>query len=168
MAEALTSTSGCRDAALIAATMPRVPTTRLSRISRLRCSFQRWPAIDAPARFTTAQAPSMEEAQGPVSDGVHRTYSAAPGTARRAESGRRVKTTISYPFSASFLHSSLPISPVAPVTTTRLALATAHLASPRLWSWRVTPYDRHYIPDGDEGRGAQQPGSPGCPQHEAR
>src|SRR5687768_18486882 len=53
-AELLMKTAGGRDAAAIAETNDTVDSIRLARISRLRSSVQRAPAMEAPARLITA------------------------------------------------------------------------------------------------------------------
>ena len=64
---------------------------RLSRMRRLCSSVQRLPAIDSPARFTTAPAPSISAAQGPALPlGLQGTVRCLEG-ARAALAALRVK-----------------------------------------------------------------------------
>src|SRR5258708_20146455 len=66
MADADTSTLGRAFIFASAATRARVVSTRLDLSSALRPAVHRPPAIDAPARFTTASAPTAAPPRSPV------------------------------------------------------------------------------------------------------
>src|SRR5262245_31936393 len=84
----------------------RIAATRLlvacSRLSRIRCfcaAAHRLPAIDSPARLTTAPAPPSVEAQAPLEPfGVQATRETLPSL---PPLDPRVSTTTSWPSRAS-------------------------------------------------------------------
>src|SRR5262245_57215712 len=84
---------------------------------RFLCSsVQRLAAIDSPARFTTAVAPSISRAHGPTSplgiQGTVRSPAAEGGLAKR------LRTTTSWPSAEKDAASGCPRNPEAPAMTT--------------------------------------------------
>ena len=81
---------GLRAAFAIASTSARVVSTRLSRISFLYAGVQRLPATLAPARFTTASAPSID--QGAVPNRGSRDHFIAARPQRRPDAFRSARS----------------------------------------------------------------------------
>ena len=104
----------------------RVVSTRLSWISRLRAAVQRLPSIGAPARFTTASAPSSTASGGGPSAGSQRASSAPSMPA----APRRETATTSSPRASSARLTAPPIMPVAPTTATLIARARPGASPP--------------------------------------
>src|SRR5712691_549972 len=130
----------------MAATRLRVACTRVSRIRRLCAAVQRLPAIDSPARLTTAAAASISEAQGPVlPSGVHATARPAdqppPRLRRSAEASARaeafalrlaprgvevprVRVTTSWPSPVRVAARGRPRNPLPPAITIFMATSS--------------------------------------------
>src|SRR5262245_51199868 len=123
MAEALTRTFGVPSACVawrvIAATQCSVDWTRLSCRRALNCGVQLSLKTPSPARLMIASHSAARSCQGPGSVGSPCTKSAGwPMICGPA--GLRDRKTTSCFFSSSRRTSRLPISPVAPVTKTRM------------------------------------------------
>src|SRR5437667_6418376 len=97
-----------------APTRARVVSIRLVRNSSFRPFVRRPPAIDAPARFTTASAPTPAPPNSPVA-GFHDTTNPSFAASPPALCGRTNRHTVCPP-RASALTSAVPTSPDEPVT----------------------------------------------------
>src|SRR5712664_3687272 len=87
---------------------------RLSRSSAFLCVVHRSSAIDAPARFTTASAPTPAPPNSPVA-GFHATATPSLAPSPPALCGRTNRHMVC-PARASALTSAVPTSPDEPVT----------------------------------------------------
>src|SRR6266481_9868141 len=114
MADADTSTLGRAFIFASAFTSARVVSIRLARSSSFLRVDQRPPAIDAPARFTTASAPTPAPPNSPVA-GFHGTANPSFAPSPPALCGRTNRHTVC-PARASALTSAVPTSPEEPVT----------------------------------------------------
>src|ERR1700686_2925860 len=114
VADADTSTLGRAFIFASAVISARVVSMRLECNSDLRLSLQRPSAIDAPARFTTASAPTPAPPNSPVA-GFHATTNPSFAPSPPALCGRTNRHTVC-PARASALTSAVPTSPEEPVT----------------------------------------------------
>src|SRR5216684_7270488 len=92
----------------------RVVSIRLARSSSFLCFDQRPSAIDAPARFTTASAPTPAPPNSPV-PGFQATANPSVAPSLAALCGRTNRQTVC-PARASALPSAVPASPDEPAT----------------------------------------------------
>src|SRR6516225_84672 len=116
IAEADTSTLGRAFIFASAPTRARVVSIRLVRSNSFRAFVQRPPAIEAPARFTTASAPTPAPPNSPV-EGFHATSNPCLAPPTTVLDGRISRHTVC-PSRANSLSSAVPTSPVEPVTRT--------------------------------------------------
>src|SRR6266436_3856155 len=114
MADADTRTLGRAFIFASAFTSARVVSIRLARSSSFLRVDQRPPAIDAPARFTTASAPTPAPPNSPVA-GFHGTANPSLAPSPPALCGRTNLHTVC-PARASARTSAVPTSPDEPVT----------------------------------------------------
>src|SRR5882757_11561622 len=111
VAEAETRTLGRADILARAWTRARVVSTRLERRSCLRCGVQRVSAMEAPARLTTASAPTAAPPSSPVA-GFHVTLK--PGELPAEVPGRIRRQTV-WPARWRSCARAVPTRPVEPV-----------------------------------------------------
>src|ERR1700686_3678626 len=114
VADADTSTLGRAFIFASAVISARVVSMRLECNSDLRLSLQRPSAIDAPARFTTASAPTAAPPSSPVA-GFQATTNPSFAPSPPALCGRTNRHTVC-PARASALTSAVPTNPDEPVT----------------------------------------------------
>src|SRR5215469_7949072 len=114
MAEALIITDGLTFILPIAETSARVESTLLVRRSRFRSAVQRPPAMEAPARLTTASAPTAAPPSSPVAGS--QATSKAPAAPPSVRVSRRTSRQTVCPSLARAGTSALPTMPVAPAT----------------------------------------------------
>src|SRR2546429_2725072 len=111
-----------------APTRARVVSIRLVRNSSFRPFVQRPPATDAPARFTTASAPTPAPPNSPVA-GFQATAKPSFPPSPPALCGRTNRHTVC-PAEAKALVSAVPTRPEEPVTRTFMQLLFALLYLP--------------------------------------
>src|SRR5580704_2415291 len=114
MADADTSTLGRAFIFASAFTSARVVSIRLVRNNSFLCADHLPSAIDAPARFTTASAPTPAPPNSPVA-GFHATTNPFFAPSPPALCGRTNRHTVCPP-RASALTSAVPTRPDEPVT----------------------------------------------------
>src|SRR5467141_357885 len=114
IADADTSTLGRAFIFASAFTSARVVSIRLERSNSFLCVDQRPSAIDAPARFTTASAPTPAPPNSPVA-GFHATTNPSFAPLPPALCGRTNRHTVCPP-RANAVTSAVPTSPEEPVT----------------------------------------------------
>src|SRR5713226_5626402 len=141
MADADTSTLGRAFIFASAPTSARVVSIRLDRSSAFRPAVHRPSAIDAPARFTTASAPTPAPPNSPVA-GFHATANPSFGPSPAALSGRTNRQTVC-PARASALPSAVPTKPDEPVTRTFIFLLFALLCPARTRDQPLARYATH-------------------------
>lgn len=116
MADPQTSTRGRGAAVAIASASVRVPASRLSRIFRMYALVHGRSPIPAPARCTTASAPSSDALSTHPSAGDQRASSGLDGS-------RRISRTTSWPSARSDRTNAEPMRPDEPVTVTLMTPA---------------------------------------------
>src|SRR3954447_15238707 len=94
-----------------------VARTRLSRIRSLAVGVRRW-LMFSPIRLTTASTPS-KEASGGRSPVGSQACQETVGFVLRARAGSRLSAATSSPRASRASQTDAPISPLAPVTSTR-------------------------------------------------
>src|SRR6266481_8859915 len=141
MADADTSTLGRTFIFASAFISARVVSMRLARSSSFLRVDQRPPAIDAPARFTTASAPTPAPPNSPVT-GFHATANPSFGPSPAALCGRTNRHTVC-PARASALPSAVPTKPDEPVTRTFIFLLFALLCPARTRDQPLARYATH-------------------------
>src|SRR5260370_5308289 len=99
--------------------------TRPARSNSFLAADQRPSAIDAPARFTTASAPTPAPPNSPVA-GFHATANPSVGPSCAALCGRTNRHTVC-PARANTLPSAVPTSPEEPVTRIFIFSSSAFL-----------------------------------------
>src|SRR5271155_3641335 len=123
MAEAEISTRGRAAMRASAFTSARVVSTRLLRKSFFRSSVQRPSAIGAPARFTTASAPTAAPPISPVA-GSHFTSNPCEAFAAGSTGPGLINRQTVCPACCRFPPSAVPTEPVAPVTRIFISLSS--------------------------------------------
>src|SRR5712664_1185244 len=129
IAEADTRTLGRAFILASADTRARVESIRLVRSNSFLCFDQRPSAIDAPARFTTASAPTPAPPNSPVA-GFHATANPSFAPSPPALCGRTRRHTVC-PARASAVTRAVPTSPDEPVTRLFIAFLFAFLCPAR-------------------------------------
>src|SRR5271154_777541 len=114
VAEAERSTLGRAFIFARALTRERVVSMRLERNCALRSALQRPSAIEAPARFTTASAPTAAPPNSPVA-GFHATSKPSFDSPFAVLCGRTRRQTV-WPSLARERTSAVPTRPLDPVT----------------------------------------------------
>src|SRR6187549_2562482 len=112
MPEAFTSAQGFVAWLRNASTIALVALTRLSQMSRLRASVQRFSAIGAPARLMTASASLNTVGHVPPERGFQLIQVADDGSSALAPVAFRERTVTLCPFFSSSSTKARPINPV--------------------------------------------------------